>query len=508
MAASPSLITIHPDDTVAVAIEPIAAGESISVGETVLQIRSDIPKGHKVALRDHGVGDAVIKYGHPIGKITEEAAPGDHIHSHNLATALGAGDRYSYDPAPASPSAAAASSEAAPEETFQGYARSWDETGTRNEIWVLNTVGCVNRAAVSVARAGTELIAERGLTNIDGVHAFSHPFGCSQLGDDLDQTRDIIRALALHPNAGGVVIMGLGCENNKLDQLLQDIPPARRERIVSFNAQEVVDEEETGLEAIETLLEVMKDDARSPCPVSALRLGMKCGGSDAFSGISANPVVGRMTDLLSERGGTVFLTEVPEMFGAEQQLMNRAADEATYRQIVSMVEGFKEYFISHDQPVYENPSPGNKDGGLTTLEEKSLGAIQKGGKAPVNGVLGYAEKGSKPGLNLINAPGNDAVSSTALTAAGATVLLFTTGRGTPLGFPVPTLKVSSNTGLSERKPGWIDFNAGALIDGEKDMDAIAADLWQKILRTASGEEANNERNDYREIAIWKRGVTL
>lgn len=498
----PSLITIHPDDTVAIAIEAIAAGQAVSWGETTVHLRSDIPKGHKVALQDHQPGDPVTKYGHPIGRITEAVAAGDHIHSHNLSTALGAGDSYHYEPIPAPPPSDTY------DEMFQGYARSWGETGTRNEIWVLNTVGCVNRAALSVARAGNEIIAGRGIDYVDGVHAFSHPFGCSQLGDDLDQTRDILRALALHPNAGGVVIMGLGCENNKLDRLLEDIPQDRRNRIISFNAQEVVDEEETGREAIETLLEVMKDDRRSPCPVSALRLGMKCGGSDAFSGISANPVVGRMTDLLSGRGGTVFLTEVPEMFGAEQQLMNRAVDEDTYRRIVAMVEGFKDYFISHDQPIYENPSPGNKDGGLTTLEEKSLGAIQKGGKAPVNGVLAYAEKGSRPGLNLINAPGNDAVSSTALTAAGATVLLFTTGRGTPLGFPVPTLKISSNTGLSERKPGWIDFNAGALVDGEKDMDALAADLWQKILRTASGESAQNERNDYREIAIWKRGVTL
>jgi altronate hydrolase len=499
---SPSLIVIHPDDTVAVAIEEIAAGECVTAGDLNLTTRSTIPKGHKVALRDHQTDDSVIKYGHSIGRITEPVETGGHVHSHNMATALGSGESYQYNPTVKEPP------RAIPAETFQGYARPWGETGTRNEIWVLNTVGCVNRAAMSVAKAGNEIIAERGLDNVDGVHAFSHPFGCSQLGEDLDQTRDILRALAMHPNAGGVVIMGLGCENNRLDQLLEGIPPARRARIVSFNAQEVSDEEESGREAIETLLEVMKDDRRTPRPASALRLGMKCGGSDAFSGVSANPVVGRMTDYLTDRGGMVFLTEVPEMFGAEQQLMNRAVNQDVYGRIVSMIEEFKNYFISHDQPIYENPSPGNKDGGLTTLEEKSLGAVQKGGKAEVTDVLGYAEKGARSGLNLINAPGNDAVSSTALTAAGATILLFTTGRGTPLGFPVPTLKIASNSGLAARKPGWIDFNAGALVDGEREMEALAADLWATILRVASGELTRNEENDYREIAIWKRGVTL
>jgi altronate hydrolase len=499
---SPSLIVIHPDDTVAVAVEEIAADQLVSAGDIKLTTRSAIPKGHKVALRDHQPGDSVIKYGHPIGRITEPVEKGGHVHSHNLATALGSGGRYHYQPVAKAPASARR------DDTFQGYARPWGETGTRNEIWVLNTVGCVNRAAAAVAKAGNEIIAERGIKNVDGVHAFSHPFGCSQLGDDLEQTRDVLRALAMHPNAGGVVIMGLGCENNRLDRLLEGIPEERRERIVSFNAQQVSDEEETGREAIETLLEVMKDDRRTTCPASQLRLGMKCGGSDAFSGLTANPVVGRMTDYLADRGGAVFLTEVPEMFGAEQQLMNRAVDEKVYEQIVGLIEDFKNYFVSHNQPVYENPSPGNKDGGLTTLEEKSLGAVQKGGKAQVAGVLGYAEKGSRNGLNLINAPGNDAVSSTALTAAGATILLFTTGRGTPLGFPVPTLKIASNSGLAARKPGWIDFNAGALIDGDKNMEALAEDLWAKILRVASGETARNEENDYREIAIWKKGVTL
>ena len=389
--------------------------------------------------------------------------------------------------------------------TFEGYRRADGVVRTRNEIWVLNTVGCVNTAAARIARNGDALVRAQG--GADGVHAFSHPFGCSQLGDDLGQTRDIVAGLARHPNAGGVVLIGLGCENNRLDALLETLPEAARDRIVSFTAQGVEDEEEAGTAAIETLLERMAGDRRETCPASALTLGMKCGGSDALSGLTANPLVGRMTDRVTAAGGRSLLTEVPEMFGAERQLMNRAVDEEVFERLVTMIEGFKSYFVRHDQPVYENPSPGNKDGGLTTLEEKSLGAIQKGGASRVADVLDYAQPARRPGLSLINAPGNDAVSSTALTVSGATVILFTTGRGTPLGFPVPTLKIASNSGLAERKPRWIDFDAGPVASGTG-MEEMADALWDKILRTASGEPARNEENDYREIAIWKTGVTL
>jgi len=496
----PAVLRVHPEDSVAVALRPVSTGERLPMGEDDLVAAQDIPQGHKIALRPHGPGDAVIRYGHSIGRAETGIAPGEHVHSHNLRTALGTGESYSYEPASAPPAPA-------PREggTFEGYRRADGRVGTRNEIWVLNTVGCVNTAAARIARNGDALVRAQG--GADGVHAFSHPFGCSQLGDDLGQTRDIVAGLARHPNAGGVVLIGLGCENNRLDALLETLPEAARDRIVSFTAQGVEDEEEAGTAAIETLLERMAGDRRETCPASALTLGMKCGGSDALSGLTANPLVGRMTDRVTAAGGRSLLTEVPEMFGAERQLMNRAVDEEVFERLVTMIEGFKSYFVRHDQPVYENPSPGNKDGGLTTLEEKSLGAIQKGGASRVADVLDYAQPARRPGLSLINAPGNDAVSSTALTVSGATVILFTTGRGTPLGFPVPTLKIASNSGLAERKPRWIDFDAGPVASGTG-MEEMADALWDKILRTASGEPARNEENDYREIAIWKTGVTL
>jgi len=341
------------------------------------------------------------------------------------------------------------------------------------------------------------------------VHAFSHPYGCSQLGDDLRNTQRVLAGLLRHPNAGGVLVLGLGCENNQLPELLRLAGEVDASRLRYFNTQEVVDEVEEGLERVAELVAVMEDDRREPCPASELILGHKCGGSDGFSGITANPLVGRVADRMSALGGGVILTEVPEMFGAEQVLMDRAVSEDVFGDIVSMINDFKEYFLRHGQPVYENPSPGNKAGGLTTLEEKSLGAIQKGGRAPVQRVLRYGEPAATGGLSLLEAPGNDGVSSTAMVASGATVLLFTTGRGTPLGFPVPTVKISSNSPIAEKKPHWIDFNAGALLDGADTMDGLADELFARILDVASGRvRTNNEKHGYREIAIWKDGVTL
>jgi altronate hydrolase len=376
--------------------------------------------------------------------------------------------------------------------------------GTRNEVWIVNTVGCVNTAAERIARAASERFADR----VDGVHAFSHPYGCSQLGDDLKNTQRVLAGLIRHPNAGGVLVLGLGCENNQMESLLAMAGDFDADRLRFFNSQEVGDEIEEGVDAVAQLVERMADDRRSDRPASELVIGHKCGGSDGFSGISANAVVGRIADRLTAFGGGVLLTEVPEMFGAEQVLMSRAADEEVFGQIVRMVNDFKAYFVRHDQPIYENPSPGNKAGGLTTLEEKSLGAIQKGGSATVTSVLRYGEPARTGGLSLVEAPGNDGVSSTALVASGATVLLFTTGRGTPLGFPVPTIKVSSNSDIAERKPHWIDFNAGAILDGTSSMDQLADELFALVLEVASGRRTNNEIHGYREIAIWKEGVTL
>jgi altronate hydrolase len=497
----PPAMRVHAKDDVAVAVRDLSAGLDIAVDDVRIRLREDVPAGHKIALRALGPGEPVIKYGFPIGEATAAILPGAWVHSHNLRTRLEGQADYEYVPLahdrPAHPLAMP---------TFMGYRRSSGRVGTRNEVWVLNTVGCVNFAAEGIAR----ISAERFRDQVDGVHAFGHPFGCSQLGDDLRNTQRILAGLMRHPNAGGVLVLGLGCENNQMDSLLalagDDID---RSRLRFFNSQDVVDERDEGLAAVAELVGRMEQDRRTACPASDLILGHKCGGSDGFSGISANAVVGRIADRLTALGGGVVLTEVPEMFGAEQLLMNRATSPEVFRDIVGMIDDFKKYFIHHGQPIHENPSPGNKAGGLTTLEEKSLGAIQKGGHALVTGVLRYGDRAEPGGLTLLEAPGNDGVSSTAMVASGATMLLFTTGRGTPLGFPVPTVKISSNTAIAEKKPHWIDFNAGALLDGATTMEQLADDLFALILDVASGRErTNNERHGYREIAIWKEGVTL
>jgi altronate hydrolase len=372
-------------------------------------------------------------------------------------------------------------------------------------LWVLNTVGCVNHAAERIARMASERFAGQ----VDGIHAFAHPYGCSQLGDDLRNTQRVLAGLIRQPNAGGVLILGLGCENNQLDALLALADPVDRARVKFFNTQDVIDELEQGTSAVAELVARVATDRRTDVPVSELVLGHKCGGSDGLSGITANPLVGRIADRLTSLGGSVLLTEVPEMFGAEQVLMDRAADESVFNGVVAMVNDFKKYFLDHGQAVYENPSPGNKAGGLTTLEEKSQGAIQKGGRATVVDVLRYGERIRRKGLSLLESPGNDGVSSTAMVVSGATLLLFTTGRGTPLGFPVPTIKISSNSDIAAKKPHWIDFDAGRLLSTAVSVAQLEDELFALILAVASGERpANNERNGYREIAIWKDGVTL
>ena len=495
----PQVVRIHPADNVVVAVEPLPAGHELEVRGERIVLHEEVLAGHKVALRDLNAGEEVVKYGFPIGRATEPIPAGGWVHSHNLKTALEGTLEYRYEPG------GAGGARAAEVPTFLGYRRQGGRVGTRNEVWIVNTVGCVNTAAERIARAANERFAGR----TDGVHSFSHPYGCSQLGDDLSNTRKVLAGLIRHPNAGGVLVLGLGCENNQMHELLQQAGEVDASRLRFFNTQDVVDEVEEGVALVEELVRRMEEDRREECPASELVIGHKCGGSDGFSGISANPLVGRVADRLSALGGGVILTEVPEMFGAEQVLMNRAVSEEVFQGIVEMVNDFKDYFLRHDQPIYENPSPGNKAGGLTTLEEKSLGAIQKGGQAPVSRVLRYGEPAAPGGLSLLEAPGNDGVSSTAMVASGATVLLFTTGRGTPLGFPVPTVKISSNSAIAAKKPHWIDFNAGALLDGTATMDQLADELFAFILDVASGRrETNNEKHGYREIAIWKEGVTL
>jgi len=497
----PDILKIHPSDNVVVAIRGMNANEQPSADDLSLRLRDEIPAGHKIAIRQINKGEQILKYGHSIGYATQNIAPGSWVHSHNLATALNDTLEYRYEPV---------TEERPPvtgeKPTFMGYRRANGKVGTRNEVWIINTVGCVNRSAERIATTCNANSSDRVF---DGVHAFSHPYGCSQLGDDLINTQKVLAGLIRHPNAGGVLVIGLGCENNQMDDLLKIAGDVDRSRMRYFNSQEVEDEVESGVQLVGELVEEMKQDQREVCPVSDLVLAMKCGGSDAFSGVTANPLVGRLTDLIAGFNGTSILTEVPEMFGAEQQLMNRAKDQDTFERIVNMINEFKEYFIRHGQPVYENPSPGNKEGGITTLEEKSLGAIQKGGQAMVEQVLDYGEAVHGPGLALLNAPGNDGVSCTAQVVSGATVLLFTTGRGTPLGFPVPTIKIASNTPLATKKPNWIDFNAGTVLDGDASLDELSQTLFETVVRVASGQEqTKNELNDYREIAIFKDGVTL
>jgi len=494
-------VRIAADDNVAVALRPISPGERVTLDEVSVTARAEIGPGHKIALAPIRAGDAVVKFGVPIGVATESIAAGDWVHTHNLRTALSGVVDYVYE------ASSPRSSGVAAMPTFKGYTRANGRVGTRNELWVLNTVGCVNHAAERIARQA----AERFAGAIDGVHAFAHPYGCSQLGDDLSHTQRVLAGLMRHPNAGSVLILGLGCENNQLESLLALAGDVDRSRLAFFNTQDVIDELEEGTGAVAKLVERMSADRRTDSPASDLVLGHKCGGSDGFSGISANPLLGRIADRMTSLGGGVILTEVPEMFGAEQLLMNRAESEPVFRDIVAMINDFKQYFIRHGQPIYENPSPGNKAGGLTTLEEKSLGAIQKGGRGSVTRVLRYGEQlpPAARGVALLESPGNDAVSSTAMVVSGATLLLFTTGRGTPLGFPVPTIKVSSNSDIAQRKPHWIDFDAGRLLGGATSAPQLEDELFAFILDVASGSRlARNETNDYREIAIWKDGVTL
>ncbi|MFD0670661.1 UxaA family hydrolase [Cohnella sp. GCM10027633] len=495
-------VLLHRDDDVAIALRDIAAGASVTVptngGETTVTALGDVPRGHKLAIRPVAAGRHVHKFGYSIGVAQADIPVGEWVHTHNVRTGLGAILDYKYEP----------TEEAAPQptegHTFLGYERDNGEVGIRNEIWILNTVGCINKTCELLAKMGESRFAGRG---IDGVYHFAHPFGCSQLGDDLSFTKQLLAALAEHGNAAGVLIVGLGCENNQIDGM-QAMLGDGGGRIRYLKSQDEEDELERGLELLEELVDYAERFERKPIPLSKLKLGLKCGGSDGFSGITANPLVGRLADVVTAEGGTALLTEVPEMFGAETILMNRATDEDVFGKVVHLINDFKQYFIRHNQEIYENPSPGNKAGGITTLEEKSLGCTQKGGRASVTDVLPYGVRASKRGLNLIQGPGNDLVSVTALAAAGAHIVLFTTGRGTPFGGPVPTVKMSTNSELAQKKKHWIDFDAGRLLSGTG-MDELTEQLLDYVIGLASGTvRTNGERNGFREIAIFKDGVIL
>ncbi|MBO0999803.1 altronate dehydratase [Bacillus sp. SD075] len=497
-------VQLHSNDDVVISLEGIQKGQSLQIqtydrGMIQMKASDDIPKGHKMSVNPIKRGEDVIKFGYSIGKAKEDISIGAWVHTHNLASGLHGILDYSYHPSSQD------TKEQSQSHTFQGYIRENGEVGIRNEIWIINTVGCINKTCEVLAKMGNEQFKDR---RIDGIHHFSHPYGCSQLGDDLTHTQKLLAALAQHPNAAGVLVVGLGCENNQIEafkEVIGEFPP---NRIKFLKAQEVHDELEIGLRLMGELVEYAEGFVRMPVPVSKLKIGLKCGGSDGFSGITANPLVGAVSDLIVGNGGTTILTEVPEMFGAETILMNRARDEETFNKIVGLINDFKKYFIRHDQEIYENPSPGNKEGGISTLEEKSLGCTQKGGHATVVDVSPYGERVVKHGLNLINSPGNDLISVTALAAAGAHIVLFTTGRGTPFGGPVPTVKIATNSDLANRKKHWIDYNAGLLIEGQR-IDELKDDLFQYILELSSGKKkTNNEKFGYREISIFKEGVIL
>ena len=490
------IVQITPRDMVAVALQPLAANEAVSYGAGEVTPLSDIPMGHKVALRDIKKGEPVIKYGFPIGEATEDIPKGGHVHSHNLHTLLSGAHDYEYHPTHPK-------LEAREPVTFMGYPRKVGRPGIRNELWIIPTVGCVNDIAKALAEKAQKLVGG----SVEGVYAFTHPYGCSQMGGDQENTRQVLANLATHPNAGGVLLLGLGCENSGIDQIMPHMGEYDPARLRTLICQQVEDEQAAAMTLIGELAENMKKDVRVPCPADQLVVGLKCGGSDGLSGITANPTIGVFSDLLGSMGGTTILTEVPEMFGAETILMDRCADEGLFGKTVHLINDFKEYFESYHMPVYENPSPGNKAGGITTLEDKALGCTQKSGSGPVKGVLKYGEKVTTPGLNLLSAPGNDLVASTALAISGAQLVLFSTGRGTPFGCPVPTVKIASNSPLAEKKKNWIDFDAGRLLSGMS-LDALGQDLMNLVLAIAGGQHTRNEINGFHDLAIFKQGVTL
>ena len=490
------MVRITPRDMVAVALKPLKAGETVSYGAGEIILLDDLPMGHKAALREIRKGEAVIKYGFPIGEATEDIPAGAHVHTHNLHTLLSGEKEYAWHPA-------FPEQEKQKPAVFSGYPRKYGRPGIRNELWILPTVGCVNDVARTLAREAQNLTGGA----VEGVFAFPHPYGCSQLGDDQENTRKVLAALATHPNAGGVLLLGLGCENSGIEQIRPLMGAYDESRIRFLVCQDCEDEIEAGMKLLTELAERMRQDRRTDCSADQLVVGLKCGGSDGLSGITANPTIGVFSDRLTAMGGTTILTEVPEMFGAETILMDRCETEELFGRTVKLINNFKAYFESYHMPVYENPSPGNKAGGITTLEDKALGCTQKSGSSPVKGVLAYGERVETAGLNLLSAPGNDLVASTALAVSGAQMVLFSTGRGTPFGCPVPTVKIASNSPLAQKKRNWIDFDAGRLLTGMT-LDQLGEELTELVLRTASGKQTRGEEHGFHDLAIFKQGVTL
>lgn len=501
-------IQIHSQDNVAVALEPLPSGYCIETSGSIgtFRLTDEIPQGHKFALCGIEENGLIIKYGAPIGLASAPIHQGSHVHSHNLKTALRENDEYIYQPEFSDVPEGDTTSHV---HSFQGFVRKNHTVGIRNEIWIVPTVGCVNSVGQKLAHLAKQqfgaLLSEAG--NIEDIVAFQHPYGCSQLGDDQENTRKILASLCSHPNAGGVLLLGLGCENSGIEEIKAYISDFDEERIHCLVCQEEDDEIAAGLVHLEKLIHQAARSKRTSVPISRLVVGVKCGGSDGLSGITANPLTGRFTDWLTAQGGSILMTEVPEMFGAETILLNRCENRDVFEKASRMIQNFKNYFSSHGQPVYENPSPGNKAGGITTLEDKSLGCTQKSGSALVRDVLDYAQPLQRQGLSLLYAPGNDLVSSTALAASGAHMVLFTTGRGTPFACPVPTVKISSNSLLNQKKNKWIDFNAGILTE-TADYETVTEELCRYVLQVANGQLVRAEEAGYHDMAIFKQNITL
>ncbi len=492
-------LKINPADNVVVAISPLTAGKQLVIEGVSVTLKADIAMGHKFALKDLKNGDHIIKYGYAIGHAIADIAQGELVNEKNIKTNLEGLLDYKYTPVKTEPKFTNRNM------TFKGYKRKNGEVGIRNEVWIVPTVGCVNGTANQLIEM---LKAEVGAdSKVDAMVAFNHNYGCSQLGDDHENTRKILRDMVMHPNAGAVLVLGLGCENNQPEAFRQFLGEYDTDRIYFLETQKVTDELEEGMKLLRDLYKKAATDVRTDVPLSELRIGLKCGGSDGFSGITANPLLGMFSDFLVAQGGTTVLTEVPEMFGAETILMNRCGTVDLFDKTVHLINDFKDYFTKNKQPIYENPSPGNKAGGISTLEEKSLGCTQKSGTSEVKDVLMYGERIKTKGLNLLSAPGNDLVAATTLGAAGCQMVLFTTGRGTPFGSFVPTMKISTNTPLFEKKPGWIDFNAGTIVENET-MDDATERFIKYLISVANGEKVNTEKKGFREIAIFKTGVTL
>lgn len=491
-------LKIAPTDNVCVAIEDLNEGDTLIVDGKELIIKNSIPTGHKFAIRNIAKDENIIKYGYPIGHATCIIKQGEHVHTQNVKTNLHDNLQYAYHPVTTVLNIPKS------DLTINGYLRYNGDMGIRNELWIVPTVGCVNGQAQAIVE---RIKREMDVKHIDDIRVYTHNYGCSQLGGDHINTQKALAALAKHPNAGGVLVLSLGCENNQQSDFKKVMGEWDESRVRFLISQEVEDEIEAGFQLMKELVERMRKDKRETLPLSKLKVGLKCGGSDGFSGITANPLVGRFSDWLIAQGGTTILTEVPEMFGAETILMNRAHDTSVFNETVALINNFKNYFRKFEQPIYENPSPGNKAGGITTLEDKSLGCTQKGGNSEVVDVLDYSQPVTKHGLNLLNAPGNDLVAASALALSGCQLVLFTTGRGTPFGAFVPTMKISTNSRLYNFKKNWIDFNAGVLLEGQS-MDTVLKSFIDFIVETCDGKHLKHEETGFKEIAIFKTGVTL